>query len=316
MRTRWNVPLLAAFILFAEGFGFPLVKIGLGYIDALPLLLVRFSTGALAVFLVLWLRERGRFGMLVLCPAAVGGGLICGFICGIGMVVQTVGLHYTTAAKGAFISSTVGILIPLVGLFFRRRPPLSACVGLAGATVGLAIFNGVLRFDGGLSLAPLGALNIGDGLMLLSAICFAVQLNALNSFEGRCDPVAFSGWQAVAIATLAGVLWPLLEPAAKVELWEPAALAILLFLGPLGSGLIFVAQILIQKKIAPARAALIYASTPIPAALFAAVIPDRTGMVEQITPPMVVGGLIVILSVAATQIIQARRAERRGEGDV
>lgn len=303
---RWKVPVLAGAILMAEGIAFPLTKIGLGYLDATPLLAVRFGTGAIAVFLVLLLRDRTRFLGLVLSKTAIGGGAVCGLVCGLGMVVQTVGLQYTTATKGAFISSLLGVLIPIVGLCFGRRPPLSACVGLLGATVGLAIFNGVVRFEGGIRFALEGALTLGDGLMLLSAICFAVQLNALDCFSGRCDPMAFSAWQAVAIALLPAILW-ICQPGARVELWEPAAIGILLLLGPAASGLLLIAQILVQKEISPARAALIYAASPIPAALFAAVIPDRTGAVEQITWQMVIGGVIVILSVAGAKLAETRR---------
>ena len=51
----------------------------------------------------------------------------------------------------------------------------------------------------------------------------------------------------------------------------------------------------------------IYAASPIPAALFAALIPDLTGSVEQITPQMAVGGAIVILSVAGAKGLETRR---------
>lgn len=303
---RWKVPVYAGMILLMEGISFPLVKIELGYLDAMPLLALRGSAGALAVFFVLMVREQKRFLRLVRSRTAIGGGLLCGLVCGLGMVVQTVGLQYTTATKGAFISSLLGVLIPIVGLCFGRRPPLSACAGLVGATVGLAIFNGVVRFDGGISFVLDGALNFGDGLMLLSAICFAVQLNALDCFSGRCDPMAFSAWQAAGIALLPALLW-LWEPGARAELWEPAAIGILLLLGPFASGLLLVAQVLVQREISPARAALIYAASPIPAALFAAVIPDRTGSVEQITPQMAVGGAIVVLSVAGAKWLETRR---------
>lgn len=309
MKKGGFVTAAALFMLLCGGVSFPLVKIGLGYADPLPLLAVRFGTGAVAIFLVFALREWRRGGSVraFFDGAAVKSGLLCGLICGAGMILQVVGLTYTTAAKGAFINNLYAVLIPVVGaLFFRVRPNLRACLGLAGAAVGMLIFSGVVRIDGGLSLS-LDGLNVGDLLVFLAAVCFAVQLNIVSRRRAEFDPLAFSGWQGVAIALLPLILWLLFQPDAHAEFGEPAMLWILFVIGPLGSGISMSAQILVQTRLPGVQAALIYVLGPVLSALFAAVIPDRTGAVEPITLQMVIGGLVILGSILSVKLSELRR---------
>ena len=68
-------------------------------------------------------------------------------------------------------------------------------------------------------------------------------------------------------------------------------------------------RILIQTRLSGAQAALVYVLSPVLSAVFAAVIPDRTGAVEPITPEMVVGGAVVVLSILSVKLVGARDAK-------
>ena len=140
---------------------------------------------------------------------------------------------------------------------------------------------------------------------------FAVQLNLVSRLREQFDPLAFSGWQGVMIAALPAALWLIFQPKVQAEFGSAEMLGLLFVLGPLGSGLSMSAQILIQTRLSGAQAALLYILSPVLSAIFAAVIPDRTGAVEPITPQMVVGGAIVILSILAVKLTEGRR--KRGE---
>ena len=138
-----------------------------------------------------------------------------------------------------------------------------------------------------------------------------MQLNLVSRLREQFDPLAFSGWQGVMIAALPAALWLIFQPEAQAEFGSAEMLGLLFVLGPLGSGLSMSAQILIQTRLSGAQAALLYILSPVLSAIFTAVIPDRTGAVEPITPQMVVGGAIVILSILAVKLTEGRR--KRGE---
>ena len=148
---------------------------------------------------------------------------------------------------------------------------------------------------------------MGDLMTLGCAACFAIQLNLINRYNRRCDVLALAGWQITVSALLPGFIWLLFQPGARCELNQPEIWISLLILGPLASGLFLALQVFVQTKIPVTRAALIYSLEPVFGALLAAVIPDRMGVVEQVTLPMVVGGLVMLGSIIVAQLWHVKR---------
>ncbi len=89
----------------------------------------------------------------------------------------------TDGGKAGFITALYVVLVPLFGLFFRRR--VSGPVWIAVAlSVGATLY--LLCIKGGFSLAP------GDLLVLVCAICFSVHILVIDHFTARCDGVKLS----------------------------------------------------------------------------------------------------------------------------
>ena len=51
----------------------------------------------------------------------LAGGICCGICLTIGSMAQQIGLQYTTAGKGGFITALYILIVPLLGLAFGRK---------------------------------------------------------------------------------------------------------------------------------------------------------------------------------------------------
>jgi len=185
-------PTHRAFLALAAGgvlFGLtvPLSKIALGGLDPAWLAAARFGLAAPALAWV------GRRGLRAACsaPVAAWGGVGYG-----GMVlVQNVGLERTSAGHAALLVGAVPALVAILAALAGRGtsgPAAWLGFGVALAGVGLVAGSG-----GGASST------LGDGLMLLSALCQAAFVVAqADLLDGR-DPIAVTAVQLVAAAAVA-----------------------------------------------------------------------------------------------------------------
>lgn len=77
------------------------------------------------------------------------GGSICGLVFTIAINLQQVSLIYTTAAKASFLTALYIVFIPVIGLFFGRRPSVKIiiCIFLAMVGTYLLSINGGLKIN-------------------------------------------------------------------------------------------------------------------------------------------------------------------------
>lgn len=107
--------------------------------------------------------------------------LLRGFVLGLFLTaayfLQTIGLSYTTPGRNAFLTSSYCVMCPfIIWIIFRKRPKsynvLSAILCIVG--IGFVSLAGGGESDFGMIL--------GDGLTLLSAIFFGLQIIYIDKF--------------------------------------------------------------------------------------------------------------------------------------
>ncbi|MCL1963734.1 MAG: DMT family transporter, partial [Firmicutes bacterium] len=176
------------------------------------------------------------------------GGVWCGAVLFAASAFQQFGILHTTVGKAGFVTALYIVLVPLSGLFLKRRtaPLLWAAVALAAAGLYLLCFAGSgERF----SVQP------GDLLVLCCAFLFTAHILVVGHFSSRADCVAMSCVQFF----IAGGL----GLCAMFRFEKPAAAAILdcrgplLYAGVLSSGVAYTLQIIGQKNTNPAEASLL-----------------------------------------------------------
>ena len=173
------------------------------------------------------------------------GGICCGLALCAASCFQQIGIMYTTVGKAGFITAFYIIIVPIIGLFFKKK-------------CGPFIWIGVLLALGGLYFLCINeSLQIvrGDILVFICALLFSVHILVIDYFTQYVDGVKMSCIQFFVCGIVAGVLMLFFEEpsaAAVLTAWKP-----ILYAGVLSSGAGYTLQIVGQKGMNPTVASLI-----------------------------------------------------------
>ena len=168
------------------------------------------------------------------------GGLCCGAALAIASNFQQAGLVAgTDAGKAGFITALYVVLVPVFGLFFKRKVSLPTWIAVVLSVVALYL----LCIKGDFSLAP------GDLLILVCAVCFAVHILVIDHFTAYCDGVKLSCLQFFFASAWSSICMLIFE---KVELTAILSCILpLLYVGIFSCGVGYTLQILAQKDSNP-----------------------------------------------------------------
>lgn len=234
---------------FVWGATFPATKAALEQITPLSFLFLRFFLGLLMVFAVLFLMRR----KLTADAAMMRMSLIASLWLFLGYVLQTVGLHLTTASNSAFITVLYVVFVPL----YLRRLNSHTWVSIGIALLGLWLL-----------VKPTASANLGDLLTLGSAAAFAAHMVCLERYTRTTDAVSLFAWQLamMTVAMLGAMWWEQPTPA----MFEPSRVLVLglVVTGVLATGA-FAVQMWAQQLLPAQQVALLFAVEPAIAAWLA-----------------------------------------------
>lgn len=174
----------------------------------------------------------------------ITGGLLCGVILFLGTSLQQMGIQYTTVQKASFISALYIVLIPIFGLFRKKKPRPLIWIAVTLSTLGLYL----LCVQGNFSMNP------GDALILLSAVLFAAHILAIDHFIAQADSVWMSCIQFFVVGILSAGCMLLFEAPHFGDI--RLAAGSIVYTGILSSGIAYTLQIIAQKNTDPAVASL------------------------------------------------------------
>lgn len=234
------------------GIAFVAQSLGMDYVEPLTFTCIRSLMGGLTLLPLIWLLNKkksvkeegaGSSGDRRLLWT---GGICCGIALCLASNLQQVGIQYTTVGKAGFITACYIIIVPILGLFFKKRcsPVIIGAVFLSGAGLYLLCMSGDR-----LSLSP------GDLLMLISACLFAVHIMVIDFFAPRTDGVKMSCIQFWVSGILSGIAMLLFERPVLSQIL--AARVPLCYAGILSCGVAYTLQIVGQKNMNPTVASLI-----------------------------------------------------------
>ena len=175
----------------------------------------------------------------------ITGGICCGLALFVAGSLQQVGLMYTTAGKGGFITALYIVIVPILGIFLKKkvRPIIWGCVVVAA--IGLYL----LSIKGGFTIGK------GDFLVLLCAFGFSIHILVIDYFSPKTDGVKMSCIQFFVVGILSGIVMFITEEptiSAILASWMP-----ILYSGVLSSGVAYTLQIVAQKDTDPTVASLL-----------------------------------------------------------
>lgn len=232
------------------GFAFVAQRAGMEHVGPFTFNAVRFALGGV-VLIPFLLGGGGRraVGDNRLSPKSgrttiLGGGL-AGLFLFLGASLQQTGIVYTTAGKAGFITGLYVIIVPILGLCWGRRSGLGTWMGAILATVGLYCLSITRHFT----------ISTGDLLVLMGAFVWAGHVHIIGWLSPRTDSIRLAFLQFSACSALSLITAVFVETITAQGL-RGAALPIL-YAGVMSSGVAYTLQVVAQRKVHPAHAAII-----------------------------------------------------------
>lgn len=253
-RGNKKSPILLTVAAAIWGFAFVAQSQGMEYVGPFTFNCIRNLLGALVLLPVILVRDKAAAISAKEGEPAWGerdgrrlltGGLCCGLILWLSSGMQQIGIQYTTVGKAGFITAIYIVLVPVYGIFLKRRCGLRVWLGVGLASAGFYF----------LTMIGESAFTKGDLYVFICAVCFAAHILCVDYFSPRTDCVKLSCIQFLVCGLVSGVVMLLFEnpvPAAIVQAWKP-----LLYTGVLSSGVAYTLQIVGQKNFNPTIAALL-----------------------------------------------------------
>ena len=296
-RVRQNVlPVLAALIW---GTAFVAQSVGADYAKPFTFNAARSAVAFLFLLGMSLVRRRWLPGSVMRSSRrelAVAG-ICCGTVLAVASFFQQKGLETTTSGKAGFITALYIVIVPILSIFLRKRPPRTIWISVALAVAGLycLCMTEDLRITG------------GDFYILLCSLCFSIHILVIDHFTARVDGVGMSCIQflAAAVLSLLGALWAgesTTPEALRLCLWP------ILYVGVFSSGVGYTLQILAQKGSNPTVVSLLLSLESVFATVSGALLlHDRMSGREYF------GCVLMLLAVVLAQLPDRRREAAEGK---
>lgn len=255
-KLPWRNSLLLFLTALIWGVAFVAQSVGMDYVGAFTFSFSRCIIGGVVLIPCIWFlnrrkeeepekkasEKRDKKAERRICFI---GGVCCGIALFFASNLQQFGLKYTTVGKAGFITALYIILVPVLGLFMKKRVQGKVWISVTLAVAGLYL----LCITDGFSLGT------GDLLVLLCALMFSVHILVIDYFSPKTDGVKMSCIQFFVCGILSGIAMLIFEEpslGALLQAWMP-----ILYAGVLSCGVAYTLQIVGQKDMDPTVASLI-----------------------------------------------------------
>jgi len=272
------------------GFAFVAQKTAMDSMGPLTFAAARYLLGALCIAPLALLEYRARRVNLTGRQWLRVGLVAVAFI--MGSLLQQVGLTYTTVTNGGFLTALYVLFVPLLALFVARMPPHPIVwVGVPMALVGVYLLNG----------ANLAAFNLGDGLMILCAGFWAIQVFMLGLLARETGlPIFISVTCFFGCGLVALIGAPIFEAPDLSQL--SAGWVEIVYAGILSTAVAFTFQAIGQQQVPPANAAIILSSESLFAAIGGALL-----LGERLVFVGYIGATLIFVAILVVEVLPMLR---------
>ena len=219
--------------------------------------------------------------------AEIIGGIVAGIILATASAFQQTGLgEGTDAGKAAFITALYVVIVPIISLFFGKRPPVNVYISVVIAVIGFYF----LCIKSGTTLI------FSDLLVLICALIFALHIIAIDRLSPGCDGVRMSLVQFATAFVVNAALALIFELPINTSLILDRLPAIL-YLAIGSSGIAYTLQIVGQKDCDPTVASIILSLESVFGVIGGALFLGETMTIREYS-----GCVIVFLAVILSQL--------------
>ncbi len=228
-------------------------------------------------------------------------GALCGIALFFAMNLQQAGIYLgTSAGKSGFLTACYIVLVPVLGVFLHKKNSLRIWLCVLVTLVGLFL----LCIKGDFTI------ELSDGISLLCALAFAVQILIVDKFVSRVDGVRLSCVQFFVCAVLTIIPMVFVDLKFSMAGFAQAVSAYshwsaripLLYAAVLSTGVAYTLQIIAQNKLKPTIASLLMSLESVFAVLSGWAI-----LGEQLTSRELLGCALMMSAIVVSQIAPSEK---------
>ena len=285
------------------GTAFVAQSVGMDYVEPFTFCFSRSIIGCMVLIPIIYLFERKdktskkentektSASFLSKNRILILGGIACGICLFAASNLQQFGIMTSTAGKAGFITACYIIIVPVLGIFLKRKTSPLIWLGVVIALVGmffLCIMPSI-KNDGGFSFQP------GDIQLILCSICFSFHILVIDHFSPKTNGIKLSCIQFLVCGILSGICMLIFETPSMENIlnaWLP-----IMYAGAMSSGIAFKLQIIAQKDLHPTVASLIMSLESVISVLAGFVILN-----EVLSTYEIIGCVLMFIAIILAQI--------------
>jgi len=250
------------------GFAFVAQRAGMEHVGPFTFNAVRFALGGISLTPLLIFNRKRKFefqnSSVFKNKYFIYGGIIAGIILFLGSTFQQTGIVYTTAGKAGFITGLYIIFVPVFGVFIKNKTSAGTWAGAIIAVFGLYF----------LSVTESFSIGLGDLLVLVSGIFWAVHVLLIGKLSPKTDPIQLAFLQFI-ICSFLSLIAAVISETSTITNIINASIPIL-YAGVCSVGIAYTLQVIAQREAHPAHAAIIMSLEAVFALIGGLLILDET----------------------------------------
>jgi drug/metabolite transporter (DMT)-like permease len=298
VKVKGEICLFLAALIWGTAFVFQ--KMGMDYIGPFTFGFFRFGIGALVLLPVIYFTDKVKRKKRVDITdfkdsILIKGSILCGIANFAAGSLQQIGIVYTTAGKAGFITSLDIVIVPILLIFMKQKVKPAVWIGAAIASVGLYL----LCITDGFSIG------IGDSFVIACAFAYSGQILLIDYFADKTDPIKLSCLQFLLAGILSGIIAVPLE---GIDFTGIVKCAVpILYTAILEVGAAFTLQIVGQKYVQPAVAAIIMSLEAVFSAISGALVLHETMAGRELTGCVLMFAAFLIAQSGELKSLQKNR---------
>ncbi len=192
-----RIYLLIFLLIIIWGLCWPINKIGLAFIPPIWYAAFRLLIGAISLFIVVFLQKKFVIPQRRDLPIVVTFGVLQ---MALFLSLITIGVHYVNAGRSAMLVYTTPIWVtPLAILFFHEKLTVYKAAGFILGMLGILLLFSPQGIDWSNK-----TILLGNGILLLAALCWAVSILCARNMTWYRTPLELVPWQLL-IGTVFGI---------------------------------------------------------------------------------------------------------------
>lgn len=298
---KQQIPLKNSLLLLLTatiwGVAFVAQSVGMDYVGGFTFNMARSLIGSAVLLPVIWFMGRNSSKKAEEAQGSssrkdlLWGGMACGILMCLASNFQQFGIKYTTVGKAGFITACYIVLVPILGLFLKKKCSPFIWLAVAMSVAGLYL----LCITDGFSIGK------GDILVLICAVLFSFHILVIDYYSPKVDGVKLSCIQFLVCGILSGIpalIFEKPEMSAVLTAWQP-----ILYAGVMSCGVAYTLQIIGQKNMNPTVASLILSLESCISVLAGWVI-----LGQQLSAREIAGCVIMFAAIILAQLPQKEKA--------